>query len=137
MTKTPAPVAVVSFYRFVEIADPDRLCAKLQALCDGLAILGTILFSSLGSQLADRLPTTIPADVQTQIVNAVVDSAGTAIPGLEARSPEAADAARQAFSDATRYAAFSAAGFLALGLLSTISLGAGARRRDPAPLPVE
>lgn len=48
MTKTPAPVAVVSFYRFVEIADPDRLCAKLQALCDGLAILGTILLAREG-----------------------------------------------------------------------------------------
>lgn len=102
----------------------------------GIAILGTILFSSLGSQLAERLPETIPANVQTQIVDAVVDSAGTAIPGLEARSPEAADAARQAFSDATRYAAFSAAGFLALGLLSTITLSSG-RRHEPAPVPVE
>ncbi|HTL40123.1 MAG TPA: DHA2 family efflux MFS transporter permease subunit [Pseudolysinimonas sp.] len=99
----------------------------------GIAILGTILFSSLGAQLADRLPDTIPDDVQTQIVDAVVGSAGTAIPGLEARSPEAADAARQAFSDATRYSAYSAAGFLALGLLSTITLS-GTRRREPAPV---
>ena len=35
-----------------------------------------------------------------------------------------------AFSDATRYAAFSAAGFLTLGLLTTISLGSGRVRED-------
>jgi EmrB/QacA subfamily drug resistance transporter len=94
----------------------------------GIAILGTILFSSLGVQLADRLPSSIPDSVQTQIVDAVVDSAGTAIPAVEARSPEAGQAAREAFSEATRYSAFSAAGFLALGLLATISLGGPAGR---------
>ena len=45
-------------------------------------------------------------------------------------SPEIADIARQAFSDATRYAAYSAAGFLALGLIATVSLGRG-RREEP------
>jgi EmrB/QacA subfamily drug resistance transporter len=100
----------------------------------GIAILGTILFSSLGTQLEDRLPSTIPEGVQTQIVDAVVDSAGSAIPGLEDRSPEAAGAAREAFSEATRLSAYSAAGFLAIGLLATISLG-GPRRRAAAPVP--
>lgn len=88
----------------------------------GIAILGTILFSSLGSQLEERLPDSIPDPVQTQIVDAVVDSAGSAIPSLDEQSPEAADAARQAFSDATRFSAYAAAGFLALGLLATITL---------------
>jgi EmrB/QacA subfamily drug resistance transporter len=101
----------------------------------GIAILGTILFSSLGTQLEDRLPSTIPDGVQTQIVDAVVDSAGSAIPGLDDRSPQAADAARQAFSEATRLSAYSAAGFLAVGLLATISLGSGGRKRVRAPSP--
>lgn len=99
----------------------------------GIAILGTILFSSLGSQLADRLPAEIPASVQTQIVDAVVDSAGSAIPVLDERSPEAADAARQAFSDATRFSAYAAAGFLALGLLATTRLGRAEQQPVRAP----
>ncbi|KJL28316.1 DHA2 family efflux MFS transporter permease subunit [Microbacterium oxydans] len=100
----------------------------------GVAILGTVLFSStaglLGSALDDR---GLPAAQRDQIVSAVVDSAGGAIAGLEANPETAAIAgdAKQAFSDGTRYAAWTAAGFLALGLLSTISLGAGSgRTRD-------
>ncbi len=97
----------------------------------GIAILGTILFTSLGTGLASRLETTtLPAEAQTQIVNAVVDSAGTAIPGLDAQSPEAATEARAAFSDSTRYAAFSAAGFLALGFLATLRLTGSGRREE-------
>ena len=103
----------------------------------GIAILGTILFTSLGTGLASRLATTdLPADAQTQIVNAVVDSAGTAIPGLDAMSPDAATEARAAFSDSTRYGAFSAAGFLALGFLATLRL-TGTGRREDAPPPVK
>ena len=41
--------------------------------------------------------------------------------------------AEEAFSEATKFSAFSAAGFLALGLLATISLGSG-RKREDAPL---
>ena len=93
----------------------------------GIAILGTILFSSLGTQLDDNLPESLPPATHTKIVNLVVDSAGAAIPALDKVSPEIADIARQAFSDATRYAAYSAAGFLALGLIATVSLGAGRR----------
>ena len=91
----------------------------------GIAILGTILFASLGAGLTARLDDRpeIPQAVRTQIVDAVVDSAGTAIPGLDAQSPDAAADARAAFSDSTRYAAFAAAGFLALGFLATLRLG--------------
>ena len=92
----------------------------------GIAILGTVLFTSLGSELADRLPDELPAATREQIVDAVVGSAGAAIPGLEQSSPAAYDAARQAFGDATRASAFTAAGFLAAGLVATVSLG---RRR--------
>jgi MFS family permease len=97
----------------------------------GIAILGTILFSSLGSSLQAKLDERpeIPAAVATQIVDAVVDSAGSAIPGLDAQNADVAADARQAFSDATRLGAFSAAGFLALGFLATLRLQ-GSGRRD-------
>ena len=98
----------------------------------GIAILGTILFTSLGTGLQSRLDARpeIPADVSTSIVKAVVDSSGTAIPGLDAKSKDAAADARAAFSDSTRWAAFSAAGFLALGFLATLRLTGSGRRED-------
>lgn len=93
----------------------------------GIAVLGTVLFTSLGGALDNRLQADgLPVEARDGIVTAVVDSAGSAIPGLEAQSPDVADAARTAFSDATRYSAFAAAGFLALGLLATMRLGSAA-----------
>ncbi|MFJ6653390.1 DHA2 family efflux MFS transporter permease subunit [Microbacterium sp. NPDC091313] len=95
----------------------------------GVAILGTVLFSStagiLGAKLDDR---GVPEAQRDQIVSAVVDSAGAAISGL-ADSPQTAEAATDAeaaFSDGTKAAAFTAAGFLVLGLGATLSLGSGA-----------
>ena len=103
----------------------------------GIAILGTILFASLGGILAARLPDSIPAAQRDAIVDAVVESSGGAIPGLGARSPGAEAAAKEAFSDATRAAAFSAAGALALGLVATLTLRSrpveSAPRAAPAP----
>ncbi|MBN9194797.1 MAG: MFS transporter, partial [Microbacterium sp.] len=55
---------------------------------------------------------------------------GASIAGLE-KAPATKDAAadaKAAFSDGTRYAAWSAAGFLALGLAATLTLG---RTRAP------
>jgi EmrB/QacA subfamily drug resistance transporter len=98
----------------------------------GIAILGTILFSTLGSQFADKLPSTIPDATQTQLVDTVVDSAGGAIPEFVAQRPAVGKLAQQAFSDATQISAFSAAGFLALGLLATITLGNGRKPDDTA-----
>ncbi len=97
----------------------------------GIAILGTVLFTSFAGQLDDRLPAQLPSDTRQQIIDVAVDSAGAAIPALEKQSPEAADAARAAFSEATRAATYTAAGFLVAGLLATISLGGspGAGRR--------
>jgi hypothetical protein len=93
----------------------------------GIAVLGTVLFVSLGGLLGHRLDaaTSLPAGPRDRVVSAVVSSAGAAITGLD-RSPAthpAAEQARAAFTDATRYAAFSAAGFLALGFLASLSLG--------------
>jgi EmrB/QacA subfamily drug resistance transporter len=92
----------------------------------GIAILGTVLFTSLGAQFDDRLSHDLPTDVRQQVIDLVVDTSGSAIPALEERSPEAADAARDAFTEATRAATFTAAGFLVVGLLATLSLGASA-----------
>ncbi len=91
----------------------------------GIAILGTVLFTSLGTGLTARLNDSaqLPESARTQIVDVVVGSAGVAIPGLEKKSPQVAQDARDAFSDATRYSAFAAAGFLALGFAATLRLG--------------
>jgi len=95
----------------------------------GIAILGTVLFTSAGTALDARLAS-LPNAQRTQIVNAVVDSAGAAIPGLEKQSAAIAADARIAFSDATRFAAFSAAGFLVLGFLATLRLSGVSRDRE-------
>lgn len=95
----------------------------------GVAILGTVLFSTTSGVLASALDDRgLPAEQRDQVVSQVVDSAGAAIVGLE-QSPQTQDLAsdaRAAFSDGTRAAAFTAAGFLLLGLVSTLTLGAAA-----------
>jgi EmrB/QacA subfamily drug resistance transporter len=109
----------------------------------GIAVLGTVLFTSLGTNLDSRLDAAgLPPEARDGIVSVVVDSAGSAIPGLDAQSPDVAAEAREAFSDATQFAAFTAAGFLALGLLATLRLtapvpGAATRRRDEAAAAAE
>ncbi|GAA5017429.1 DHA2 family efflux MFS transporter permease subunit [Terrabacter aeriphilus] len=92
----------------------------------GIAVLGTVLFTSAGARLDSGLAGLgVPESGRTAVVDAVVESAGGAIPALsrDPRTAPAAAVAEQAFSDATRYAAFTAAGFLVLGLLATFSLG--------------
>lgn len=93
----------------------------------GIAVLGTILFTSVQVELTQKLTDEkLPAAQVTQIVDSVVNSAGGAIIGLE-QNPETqpiATEAKLAISDGTRYGAFAAAGFLALGFLATLSLGA-------------
>ncbi|MFF5174367.1 MFS transporter [Micromonospora sp. NPDC000089] len=92
----------------------------------GIAVLGTVLFASLGGILGDRLADRAelaPAQ-RDQVVAAVKESAGAAITGLAAdpRTAPIADEAKTAFSDATRYAAFAAAGFLLIGLVACARL---------------
>jgi len=104
----------------------------------GIAILGTVLFASTAGILSTSLDDRgIPAEQRDQVVSAVVDSAGGAIAGLEgdpSTAPIAADA-KAAFSSGTRLAAFTAAGFLVIGLIATIPLGRGRRpdQVDPSP----
>jgi Na+/melibiose symporter-like transporter len=99
----------------------------------GIAVLGTILYTSTAGVLTTSLEQQgLPAEQVATTVDAVVDSSGAAIAGLAA-SPATADAARaagEAFSDGTRYAAFAAAGFLAVGFLATLSLGRPAEEEE-------
>lgn len=95
----------------------------------GIAVLGTILFTSTSAALTASLDDQgVPAAQRDQVVSSVVDSAGGAIAGLRAdpTTAQIADAAAQAFSDGTRYATWAAAGFLVIGLAATASLGSGA-----------
>ena len=94
----------------------------------GIAILGTVLFTSAGSALDARL-VDLPEAQRTQIVDTVVDSAGAAIPALTKQNADVGADAKIAFSEATRYSAFAAAGFLVLGLIATLRLGRS-RRED-------
>ncbi|MFY1700423.1 MFS transporter [Micromonospora sp. WMMA1923] len=101
----------------------------------GVAVLGTVLFASLGGILGDRLadqPGLDPGQ-RDQIVTAVRQSGGAAIGGLAAdpRTAAVAEEARTAFSTATRYAAFAAAGFLLLGLAACARLPREAPASEP------
>ncbi|QIM21870.1 MFS transporter [Phycicoccus sp. HDW14] len=102
----------------------------------GIAILGTILFTVLGSRLDTSLADRgVPEQARVQVVEAVKASAGAAIPAL-ARDPGTAAAAadaRTALTEATRVSAATAAGFLVLGLLASLSLGSGRRPDDVEP----
>lgn len=104
----------------------------------GIAILGTVLFTSAGASLSGSLDDRgVPAAQRDSVVSAVVDSSGAAIAGL-ARDPSTADVAadaKTAFSLGTRLAAFSAAGFLTIGFIATLSLGDRSRRRQPQLAP--
>jgi EmrB/QacA subfamily drug resistance transporter len=112
----------------------------------GIAVLGTMLFTSIEGSLQTRLDNMandgITKDVSSQIITAVVDSAGGAIPEIsnglqQLRVPaDIADKvqaeAGSAFTEGTQAAAWAAGGFLFLGLLSTINIGTR-REKTAAP----
>jgi len=108
----------------------------------GIAVIGTTLFTSTDVILRAKLDALnldshfFTTDAKQGISNAVVDSAGGAIPSLkqgliaqshgmlsEGTAHQIQLAAGQAFSEGARWAALSAAIFLFLGLLSTFRLG--------------
>jgi EmrB/QacA subfamily drug resistance transporter len=113
----------------------------------GIAVLGTVLFTATQSAAEAHLKDTafvssIPSvgqqnDFIDGLTNAVVDSAGGALPqvgkialGMHATAEQAAEiqaAANNGFTDGVKATGWAAAGFLFLGLLSTFSMGA--RRR--------
>lgn len=99
----------------------------------GIAILGTILFTTATVQLDDHLTQAgVPVARRDKLVSAVVDSSGAAIAGLEkdANTAGLARAGKAAISNGTKYSAFAAAGFLTIGLLATLSLGGSGRSRE-------
>jgi EmrB/QacA subfamily drug resistance transporter len=99
----------------------------------GIAVLGTILFTSAQLQLTSSLTDAGMPDAQvTATVSAVIDSAGGAIMAFDAdpATRGIADSAKQAISDGTRNGAFAAAGFLVLGFFSTLALGRGRQEED-------
>lgn len=101
----------------------------------GVAILGTVLFSATGSVLSSSLDDAgVATDTADQVVTSVVDSAGATIQTLmdQAATSDYGQAAAAAFSDGTRYAAFTAAAFLVIGLLASLSLGGAASRTEDA-----
>lgn len=100
----------------------------------GIAVLGTVLFTGTQISLEQRLDElAVPASQVSIVTNAVVESAGSAIPGLEAGlianqvepslASEIRTAAGDAFTDGARWSAWAAAGFLLLGFASTFNLG--------------
>jgi len=101
----------------------------------GIAVIGTVLFTGTGSSLETRIDDAgLPPALSGTVVSAVVDSAGAAIPGLAdvlvaneidpTTAQSVQEASGEAFTDGAQSAAFVAAGFLVLGLLSTFRLGA-------------
>lgn len=97
----------------------------------GTAILGTVLFLSLSKLTYSNLAS-IPGldDAQRQqIADLVEKTAGTVIPSLGQKPGGAAiaEAAGEAFASAVKFASFTAAAFVFLGLLATLRLPSGVR----------
>jgi EmrB/QacA subfamily drug resistance transporter len=89
----------------------------------GIAILGTVLFSTLGNDFSQRLESfpQIPVEVRSELTNTVVQSAGAVIPGFLAdpQNQAVGVAAAEALTYGTKLAAFIGAAFLVLGWLAT------------------
>ena len=105
----------------------------------GIAVIGTMLFTGTELSLIDRLDAAgVDNSQQSQVVDAVVNSAGGAIPliadTLQANQVPQSVAqtiqreSGEAFTDGARFASYAAGGFLILGLLSSLRLGRSASR---------
>ena len=110
----------------------------------GIAVLGTVLFSGTQVSLENRLSDlAVPQTQQAVLVDAVVDSAGGAIPQLsnilqsQQVPAQIADQiqleAGQAFTDGAKYAALAAAFFLMMGFVSTFRLGSRSPKSASRP----
>lgn len=88
----------------------------------GIAALTTVFFSTLSSNLRERLVDAgLPPDQAAAFGDAVTDSAGATIAPLAADSTTAfvADAAREAMTHGLASGSYLAAGFLILGVVAT------------------
>jgi predicted MFS family arabinose efflux permease len=101
----------------------------------GSALLGTVLFVSLGLALTNDLAANQPQlseDQRTQIVDEVVDSSGEAIVPLE-QQPGMADVAseaKQSYTRAVQIMAAFAGGAMVIGLIASFGLPADRRREE-------
>ncbi|MFH8369816.1 MFS transporter [Streptomyces sp. NPDC018031] len=94
----------------------------------GIAVLTTLFFSTLGSDLRDRLTDGgMPAETADRLGGSVTDSAGSVIPSLadDPRTASVAEAAREAMTNGLGICAYVCAGLLALALLATLGLTTG------------
>ncbi|HEU5287089.1 MAG TPA: MFS transporter, partial [Candidatus Limnocylindria bacterium] len=85
----------------------------------GIAILGTVLFTSLADGTRDRLTAMgVPPAARDAVVTVMDSSAGQALPGLrqDPRGAAAIPAIESAFAEAARSAGFVAFGFVLVGL---------------------
>ena len=114
----------------------------------GIAVIGTALFSGTEVALDQSLEQTALTSEQSSIVvETVVDSAGSAIPGLEqilagigvdpALAQQIQDVSGQAFTQAAGWAAYVAAAFLVVGFFSTLRLGSSARMSPESGKPTK
>ncbi len=91
----------------------------------GVAVLGTLLVTSLGRGMESRLADAgMPVAARERVVEIVRGSAGAAIPGLAAdpATAPAAAAARSSMIDASRTTSGFASMALLVGLLATIAI---------------
>ncbi|WP_330228791.1 DHA2 family efflux MFS transporter permease subunit [Nocardia sp. NBC_00508] len=99
----------------------------------GIAVVTTVFFSAMDSELRDRL-----TEDRDRLAGAVTDSAGSMIPALAAdpRTAEAATAAREAMTSGVGFAAYICAGLLALALVTTVFMPAAVpEEKEPVPDP--
>ena len=116
------------------IASGTQSTARQIGAALGTAILATVLFVSLGNGTETRVAQIegVSAEQAAQISTVVESSAGTAIPAIAAKpgGQPIADAAGDAFAVSVRYTAFTAAGFILIGLLATLRLPPGRSREE-------
>ncbi|MEK9811141.1 MAG: hypothetical protein VW362_11880, partial [Candidatus Nanopelagicales bacterium] len=101
----------------------------------GSAVLGTVLFISLGLALQNDLAVNQPdlsQDQRTQIVDQVVDSSGEAIIPLEQQQgmADVAQEAKESYTRAVNIMAGVAGGAMVIGLIASFGLPADRRREE-------
>jgi MFS family permease len=105
----------------------------------GIAILGTILLTSLASYTRDALNhvSSLPSPTADRVVHIVRSSGGAAIGSLHdlPNGPQLVHLASAAAIDATRTVAFTAAAFILVGLVATLALPPTAREVDAPASP--
>ena len=105
----------------------------------GIAILGTILLTSLASYTRDALNhvSGLPSPTADRVVHIVRSSGGAAIGSLHdlPNGPQLVHLASAAAIDATRTVAFTAGAFILVGLVATLALPPTAREVDALASP--